>query len=92
LDGFEDEIGHLRFPLRSLPIDQGCAIVHAHVGKLNVENPIGAHGLHPVNAECPTARAAAKWINMVDCVKRHAGNALAGWVWPEASSYVRLSD
>jgi hypothetical protein len=44
----EDEIGHLRFRLRSLLIDQGFVIVHAHVGKLNVENPIGAHGLHPL--------------------------------------------
>jgi hypothetical protein len=31
--------------LRSLLVDQGFAIVHAHVSKLNLENPIGT--THP---------------------------------------------
>jgi len=39
----EGEVVHLRLPLRSLLIDQGFVIVHTHVSKLKIENPIGAH-------------------------------------------------
>jgi hypothetical protein len=49
----EGEVGHLRLSLRALLIDQGFVIVYAHVSKLNIENPIGTHGLHPANVECP---------------------------------------
>jgi hypothetical protein len=65
-------------------IDQGFVIVYAHVSKLNIENPIGTHGLHPADVEWvearegdQTARAAAKWTNMVACVRRAAGAALS---------------
>jgi hypothetical protein len=39
-------------------------------------NPIGTHGLHPANVECPDCKAPAKWTNMVACVRRSAGDAL----------------
>jgi hypothetical protein len=48
----EGEVGHLRLTLRSLLVDQDFVIVHAHVSKLNLENPIGTYGLHPANTEC----------------------------------------
>ena len=31
-------------------------IVHAHVSKLNIENPIGSHILHPVNTKSPDCK------------------------------------
>ena len=49
----EGDVGHLRLALRSLLIDQGFVVIHAHVSKLNLENPISNHGLHPANVECP---------------------------------------
>jgi len=52
----EGEVGHLRLPLCSLLIDQGFVIVYAHVSKLNIENSIGTHGLHPANVECPDCK------------------------------------
>ena len=52
----EGEVGHLRLPLRSLLIDQGFVIVYAHVSKLNLEKPIGTHGLHSANVECPDCK------------------------------------
>jgi len=52
----EGDLGHLRLPLRSLLVDQGFVIVYAHVSKLNIENPIGTHGLHPASTECPDCK------------------------------------
>ena len=40
----------------SLLIDQGFVIVYAHASKLNIENAIGTHGLHPANVDCPDCK------------------------------------
>jgi len=58
--------GHLRLTLRSLLVDQGFVIIHAHVSKLNLENPIGGHGPHPANTECPDCKG-------TDQVDQHGG-------------------
>jgi len=47
-------------------------IIHAHVSKLNLENPIGIHSLYPATVECPDC----KGTGMVDCARRAAGVAL----------------
>jgi hypothetical protein len=52
----EGEVGHLRLALRALLVDQGFVVIHAHVSKLNLENPIGTHGLHPANVDCPDCK------------------------------------
>ena len=49
-------MGRLRFPLRSPLVDQGFVIVYAHVSKLDIENKIGSHGLHPASVECPDCK------------------------------------
>jgi hypothetical protein len=69
-------VGHLRLALRALLVDQGFVVIHAHVSKLNLENPIGTHGLHPANVDCPDCKGTAKWTNMVDCVRKVAGDVL----------------
>jgi hypothetical protein len=56
----EGEVGHLRLALRSLLFDQGFEIVYAHVSKLDIENPIGAHGLDPANTECPNCKGTGR--------------------------------
>jgi hypothetical protein len=72
----EGEVGHLRLALRSLLIDQGFVIVHAHVSKLNLENPIGTHGLHPANTECPDCRGTGQVDHIGVCIRSRAGDAL----------------
>ena len=82
----EGEVGHLRLALRSLLVDQGFVIVHAHVSKLNLENPIGTHGLHPANMECPDCKGSGQ-------VDQHGGLgqkscwrcAGCGWIKAPAS-------
>jgi hypothetical protein len=64
----EGEVGHLRLPFRSLLIDQGFVIVYAHASKLNVEDPIGTHGLHPANTECPDCKGSGQ-------VDQHGGSS-----------------
>jgi hypothetical protein len=49
----EGDVGHLRLALRSLLIDQGFVVIHAHVSKLNLENPINSHGLHSCQCRVP---------------------------------------
>jgi hypothetical protein len=41
----------------ALLVDQGFVIVHAHVSKLNLENPIGNHGLL---TECPDGKGSGQ--------------------------------
>lgn len=54
---------------------QGFEIVYAHVSKLNIENPTPTACIRKASS-AQTARAPAKWTNMVACVRRLAGVAL----------------
>ena len=71
----EGEADRLRLPYRSILAEHGFTIVYAHISKLNLEAPSGPPVLRG-QAECPDCKGSARWINMVDCVRRRAGVAL----------------
>jgi hypothetical protein len=52
----EGDVHKLRLPLRSMLVEQGFAIIYAHVSELQVETVTAAHGLHPANVDCPDCK------------------------------------
>lgn len=78
----EGEVGRLRFPLRSLLIDQGFVIVYAHVRKLNLENP-GIHGLHPSNTRCPDCKGTGQ-VDQHGGLRQKTCRRCAGRGWIKA--------
>jgi hypothetical protein len=80
----EGEVGHLRLALRALLVDQGFVVIHAHVSKLNLENPIGTHGLHPANTECPDCKGTGQ-VNQHGGLRQKSCWRCAGRGWIKAS-------
>jgi hypothetical protein len=76
-------VGHLRLALRALLVDQGFVVIHAHVSKLNLENPIGTHGLHPANVDCPDCKGTGQ-VDQHGGLRQKSCGRCAGRGWIKA--------